>query len=404
MRRAEDRQRGLTMVEIMVSLVLVAIACAFVFSIQVRMSSALRDQSTVSEVQQTLRSASDLVSRDVRMAGFLAQSVGTGTIPLLGKVQTPVEVVNGGAGPDQITIMYADSSTVAVVATTNSSISFLNPLSLFETTVIDPTGLRATPVTGFAVGDAVLATRGVPLFNGNGDVTFPSGVGCVMGITGIVPPDKIVTNPLFGSIWNLLANLQCTGLLSNLLGAVLDLTPVWNDGKTEFVHMVYRTYRIKPLATDPRGVLQMCEWTKSPSFCDQNIASNWTDLALGIVDMQIALRAQMSANASPCAADADATHDWFSSDNMNDLLTTLPQSSKVVEVSITLLAKSTKEVQGVALDKTPDLWEVNKLCNHIGDVDGTVLPQTSTASPYYGDHVYRTYTQTVELRNGTATN
>ena len=393
------------MVEIMVSVVLVAIACAFVFSIQVRMSSALRDQSTVAEVQQTLRSASDLVSRDVRMAGFLAQSVGTGTVPLLGKVQTPVEVVNGGTGPDQITIVYADSSTVALVATTNNSNSFLNPLNLFETTVIDPTGLRATPVTGFAVGDAVLATRAVPLFGPTGIVTFPSGVGCVMGITGIVPPDKIVTNPLFGSIWNLLANLQCTGLLSNLLGAVLDLTPVWNDGKTEFVHMVYRTYRIKPLAADPRGVLQMCEWTKSSTFC---IApGDWTDLALGIVDMQIALRMNFGGDVPGwCAADGDIRHDWYSSDNMTDAMTNplLPPGSKVVEVSITLLAKSTKEVQGVTLDKTPDLWEVNKLCNHIGDVDGTALPVASTTSPYYGDHVYRTYTQTVELRNGTATN
>ncbi len=390
------------MVEIMVSLVLVAIACAFVFSIQVRMSSALRDQSTVSEVQQTLRSASDLVARDVRMAGFLAQTVGTGTVPIVGKIQTPVEVTNGGAGPDTITIMYADSSTVAVVDPTNSSISFLNPLTLFATTVTDPTGLRPTPVTGFAVGDAVLATRALPIFDGSGNVTFPSGVGCVMGVTGIIPPDKIVTNPLFGSIWNLLANLQCTGLVSTLLGAVLDLTPVWNDGKTEFVHMVFRTYRIKPLATDPRGVLQMCEWTKSSSFCTS--PGDWTDLALGIVDMQIALRAQMPSNATPCAVDADATHDWFSSDNMDDLLTTLPNGSKVVEVSITLLAKSTKEVQGVVLDKTPDLFEGNKVCNHIGDVDGTTLPPASPTSAYAGEHVYRMYTQTVELRNGTATN
>jgi len=403
MTRAQ-RQRGLTMVEILVSLVLVAIACAFVFSIQVRMSSALRDQSTVSEVQQTLRSASDLIAKDVRMAGFLAQTVGTGIVPIVGKIQTPVEVKNGGAGPDAITIMYADTTTVAVVAPApaNSSISFLDPFGLFETTVTDPTGLRPTPVSGFAVGDNVLATHATTLFDASGNPTFPAGAGCVLGITGIVPPDKIVTNPLAGSIWNLLANLQCTGLVSGLLGTILNMTTVWNDGYTEFVHYVFRTYRIKPLATDPRGVLQMCDWTKSSTFCVA--AADWTDLALGIVDMQIALRAYMPSNPTPCAPDADGTHDWFSSDNMNDLLTTLPQGSKIVEVSITLLAKSTKEVQGVVLDKTPDLTEGTASCNHIGDVTGTTLPVASTSSPYYGDRVYRMYTQTVELRNGSATN
>jgi hypothetical protein len=85
-------------------------------------------------------------------------------------------------------------------------------------------------------------------------------------------------------------------------------------------------------------------------------------------------------------------------------LGTLPQGSKIVEVSITLLAKSTKEVQGVVLDKTPDLFEGTKSCNHIGDVDGTNLPVASPTSAYAGEHVYRMYTQTVELRNGTATN
>lgn len=392
------RQAGLTMVEIMVSLVLVAIACAFVFSIQVRMSSALRDQATVSEVQQTLRSASDLLTRDLRMAGYLAQSIGAAN-NLLGNAQSPIMVKNGGAGPDELTIMYADTSLVAVVSPTNGSDSFLNLLSLFTTTVTDPTGLRPTPVSGFSVGQTVLATQARPQYDATGTIiTVPAGIGCVIGITGIIPPDKIVTSPL-GSIWNLLANLQCTGLVSPLLGSILSILTVWNNGYMEFTKLVYKTYRIRDRTVDPRGVLQMCDWSTTTTFCAPN-GPDWQDLALGIVDMQIALYVKLDTSQPPCAPDGDATHDWFSSSNMD----ALPNKSKVVQVSITLLAKSTKEVQGVSLTQTPDLTEGLPACNHVGDVSGTALPVASTSSPYYGDHVYRMYTQTVELRNAWAPN
>ena len=54
-------QRGITLVEIMVALLLVSIAAAFTFGIQIRASGAFRDQATVAELQQTMRAVSDLL-------------------------------------------------------------------------------------------------------------------------------------------------------------------------------------------------------------------------------------------------------------------------------------------------------------------------------------------------------
>jgi prepilin-type N-terminal cleavage/methylation domain-containing protein len=362
LRRA--RQAGLTLVEIMVSVVLVGIACAFALGAQVRMSGVLHDQTITAQTQQTLRVATDSITRDLQMAGFLASSVfRAGDATAL----SPLSVVNGGTGPDQITILYADSSTLAVIPQAG------NDSGTYKTS----TGTLVASSAGFAAHTLVLATH----IASNGPANAPSvlGIGCLLEISG-VDATHIVTDPVVGGVWTVSGNSQCDTLAA-----------VWNDGYTAFAKPVFRSYRIKP--NDSRGVLQM-----SPS--GTVVANDWQDVALGIIDLQIALRVYQKGDATDEDGDGNPEYDWFSGDNMN----ALPSGATITAVSITVLAKSTADVTALVLDKTPDLMESGKPAanNRIGDVAGTTLPQTSTSSPYYGAHIFRTYTQTVNLRNSTA--
>ena len=376
------------MIEIMVSVALVGIATAFVFSIQIKMSAALRDQQTVSETQQTLRSASELILRDLRMSGYLAQQVAVvpapGVSPWTVSPIGPVSVANGGVdlAPDQILILYADTSAAAPI---NSNFVVLPLIANGPDAYYNPAGTYVSTVAGFATGDRVLLTHA-----GIGAVTG-IGIGCILGVTGVTAPNVIKTDPAGGAPWNTPSNAHCTG--------VPNFTTFFDDGQTEFTKVVIRSYRIRP--GDPRGVLEM-----SPS--GGRVAGDYQALALGIVDMQIALRIGTPATgtilAGACATDADAHHDWVSSDNMSGPFVA---DARVVEVSLTLLAKTTKEVQGVTITQTPDLFDgdlAHRACNHVGDVTGTPLPVTASTSPYFGEHAYRTYTATVDLRNANVPN
>jgi hypothetical protein len=155
-------------------------------------------------------------------------------------------------------------------------------------------------------------------------------------------------------------------------------------GQVEITPFVYRQYRIKP--NDARGILQMSETGNVAG----DASSDFQDLARGIVDLQIAVMV-----FDPSAASVPT---WYSSENMESP----PAGSRITQVAITLLAKSTREVRGVRLANTPDLTDgTNLTASQVGDVRGRPLPEGSPApdSPYVGDWVYRTYTTRVELRN-----
>jgi type II secretory pathway pseudopilin PulG len=381
------------MIEIMVSVALVGIATAFVFSIQIRMSSALRDQQTVSETQQTLRSATELMLRDLRTSGFLASQIAVVPAPATPWTQNPigpVTVVNGGVdgAPDQLLVVSADTSAVTVVNSGTPLVGVANAMTNFTDSTGSNVVSSAGFAPGFAPGNPVLFTYALPNVS-----TADAGKGCILGVTGTAPT-VIVTDPAGGAPWNDPGNAHCVAGIPNFQSTL------YTSGLTEVTKVVLRAYRIRP--GDGRGVLEM-----SPS--GGRVNGDYQPLALGIVDMQIALRiATPNPTAvppgtvlAPCALDGDAHHDWYSSDNMNSPM--IPADARVVGVSITLLAKTTKEVQGVTIAQTPDLFEGDvghRACNHTGDVAGKPLPVTSpTTSPYFGEHAYRNYTATVDLRN-----
>jgi type II secretory pathway pseudopilin PulG len=370
-------QSGLTIVEILVSVLLVAIAVAFTFGMQVRTSNGFRDQSSVAEVQQTLRSATDLIVKDLRQAGLLATGVYNGAYNGGLTSMSPVLVTDNAAGDgtDVITLTYADESTVVHIQTGGPNFNSAE-------TLVDTWG-------DFHDGDVLMAVRTRPCNQPSG-TPIPVGGGCVLQITGLTPGGpKIQHHP--GGTYNLTGNSQCTnpGTDMSYAGGA-NGNSCWNDGYTVFVRAVNRSYRIKP--GDPRGVLQM-----SPS--GGAIANDWVDLALGIVDLQVAVRIYEPAGTIDRDGDGDARRNWYSG---STLAATLATAGNVpLEVSVTLVAKTTKEVSGPTVTKTADIFEAGKPLdnNRVGNHAGTNLPVASSSSPYYGSFVYRSYTATVDLRN-----
>lgn len=350
---------GLSLAELMVATALAGLASTFVFWISGRTSLAYRTQARVAELQQTLRSAGDLVARDLREAGFMVSSYRTaltGTTDIL-----PFNISNnvGTEGDDMFSITYADPDFMCRVSTTG-------PAFPSAETELDSLG-------GFQVGDVVLAVR----------IANPKlGEGCILKITALAPAGphfRAQHNPgAEGQPWNQPGNSQC----DNLNG-------IWNDGYTVFTKFASKAFRIRP--DDQRGVLEV---STSGGF----VVGDWQELALGIVDMQVAIRVYQAGDVVDQDADGDAERDWYSSDNMPTILGTA--GVEMIQAKVSLVARTTAQVNGVLIPKTPDLTVVgNEANNDLGDHAGTVLPVSSLASRYYGDHIYRWTTVLVDARN-----
>jgi len=350
-------QRGITLVEIMVAVLLVSIAAAFTFGIQIRASGAFRDQATVAELQQTLRAVSDLLVKDLRFAGYravLVHTVNGGTPDYYA-----IEVQNGagGYGSDILRIQYGEESKMARITVG----AFGDPQATVDV------------VGGFVVGDVALATARAP-------TSTAFNHGCLVQVTGTIPGPPAMIQYAATPPWNAGGNPQCA-----------ELTADWSGGYASFTRAVLRSYRVRP--GDQRGVLEM-----SPS--GGLVANDWVPLAVGIVDLQVAIRVNQPGDTADDDNDGAPTRDWYSGDNMATARG-LVAASEVVQVSVSVVAKSSKEIGGPTLTLSPSLLGSTTYPNNnsIGDHAGTALPVTDTTSPYYGDFIYRMYTSTVDLRN-----
>jgi hypothetical protein len=71
-----------------------------------------------------------------------------------------------------------------------------------------------------------------------------------------------------------------------------------------------------------------------------------------------------------------------------------------MRLSLTLVARTSKEVTSAVSTRTPDLTDATLPDhNQLGDHAGTDLPVTDVNSPFYGNHVYRTLNLKIDLRN-----
>ena len=154
-RRRGDRrgQRGLTLIELMISMLISSLLIGMVFSIYTRMSVGYRQQTLVTELQQTLRAAQTVVLREIRQAGFLIpDGFRTAALADTDPDVPPLSIINNadGTGPDAIRMYFADGTLQARVLG-------LADISAFTSATVDDSD-------GFeVVSRAVLVNPTVPL-------------------------------------------------------------------------------------------------------------------------------------------------------------------------------------------------------------------------------------------------
>jgi type IV pilus assembly protein PilW len=381
MTRRAPRDAGMTLIELMIALVVVAILVAGIFRVYATSSSSLRVQTKVAEAQQTVRAARERIVYDLRMAGYFAADVQVAYDPTSGGFGggggagaggfsiAPVAVINSSTGPDELRVVYADTSCTATVQPKgppfNAAVTTVNTLSCFKD------------------GDIVIAVR-----TKSGGST-KKGDACVMKITQLVPGGpKIQHNPGQGAPINQVQNTQC----DNLNNAD------WNDGYTKFMKYQARAYRIKP--DDARGVLQVSE--------TGGLSNDWQDLAYGVVDLQFAVRQYQPGDATDEDGDGNAELDWLSSENMEaDLFADNPPptDNQPIQVRVTIVARTLTGVDGPTQTTSTAIIGTPVANNNVGDRASFTLPNPDGTQPawplsmFHGNYLYRSTTTIVDLRN-----
>jgi prepilin-type N-terminal cleavage/methylation domain-containing protein len=373
------RQRGFTLIELMVALLVSSLLVGMILAIFSRMSIAYRGQQQIAGVQQVLAAARATIELDARQAGLeMAQGFKIFNEPA-GKLHSPVTITNSSTGPDQIAFFYADTSIQAVV-TTGGSFPGGNSLDLVN---VDPVG-------GFLPDDLVVLVK-------------PDAIG---GGSGIGPNDALIANYDACVLQVATASsgqvtLATNGLWSN---GIFNYCPDPASGPMLY-KFVARAYRIDP-SQPGLGVLQ-----QSPTGgLLGNANDNWTPLAFGFTDLQAALQIY-DGNAADLDGDGLVDREWYSGDAQRAQTDPVVQPVKLpipLQISISLVARTDRDVEGISTAQTPELTEAGLVplpwptcCtrdnNPLGDHPSVPLP--STDPTLLGARIYRYITFQVDFRN-----
>jgi hypothetical protein len=190
---------------------------------------------------------------------------------------------------------------------------------------------------------------------------------------------------------------------------VFDTTPPWGDAganahcvlsqqdRTMVYKVVLRAYRIDPTAgREADGVLQV---SATGNLFGQN---DWQDLAYGFTDIQAATQFFDDDIIDTLDPDTDPKRDWESGEQQETL--TRPPVLKAnrfvptLQMSISLVARTDRDVEGVATPATPDLTVSGNADNNmIGDRASVSLP--SLEPMLTGFRIYRYVTFRSDFRN-----
>jgi len=144
------RERGFTLIELMVALVVSALLVGMILAIFSRMSLAYRGQQQIAGVQQVLAAARATIELDAKQAGFAMPQGFTIARTGLGTLQSPVQIFNSSTGPDQIAFFYAEYADPTAPAVVTSVAGW-------------PGSVEVDSTRGFADEDlVVLSTQDIP--------------------------------------------------------------------------------------------------------------------------------------------------------------------------------------------------------------------------------------------------
>ena len=128
--RSIQDNRGVTLIELMIALVISAILVGGTYSIFITQQRTYVLQDQVVGVQQDGRAALTIMARDIRMAGML-----TGDEFSVNGASEAITPTNSNAGPDQIRVVYAaeEVSVVSSVDTVNKQVTLASGADRFNT-------------------------------------------------------------------------------------------------------------------------------------------------------------------------------------------------------------------------------------------------------------------------------
>lgn len=381
---SHPRPRGFTLIELMVALVVSSLLVGMILAIFSRMSLSYRGQQQIAGVQQVLAAARATIELDAKQAGLEVSqgfkiasdgAVGGGTI------HQPIHITDSATGPDQIAFFYADTSTQAVVTdpstfgagilTVDQPVGFL-PGSLVVLVNVDVS--NPSPIDVATAGDPVIAkyTACVVQIDPAAGSVAAANPGTIRFSTA--PP------------WGVAGLVHCPAITTN----------------TMLYNFVARAYRIDT-STPARAALGPLQQSPTGGLLG-TAADNWTDLAYGFTDIQTALRMYEEGDATDADGDTDPRRDWYS-DNQQDNVTATgpvpgpPWPPAPIQMSISLVARTDRDIEGIATAQTPALTDAAKPGNNpIGDHPSVPLP-SATDDLLKGSRIYRYVTFQVDFRN-----
>jgi prepilin-type N-terminal cleavage/methylation domain-containing protein len=201
---------GFTLIEIMIALAIAGILLVSIYNLYISQSRTYTVQEQVSEMQQNARVAMNIISRDIRMAGF-GQPSWTTINGTSGITYKGINVTDGGTGnPDTLTVVGCIDpppgklGSAAAVGSTTITLQSSDEADKFNTTTksdIFIGELENAKVTG--VSGAVLTIDTNPVQTGNQGTTnaFPVGtnVYLVKRVTYTIESTSLKRNENTGS-------------------------------------------------------------------------------------------------------------------------------------------------------------------------------------------------------------
>jgi len=180
--------RGFTLIEVMIAMVIAMLVIAAAFTVLVTSNKGTVVNEIVAETQQNVRLAMDLISRDIKMAGFnMSGTIGNCTVgippqpvPIVPLDNTPVGAVGA------INDVGSDSVRLVVPSLTASSTGGIPTLTAPALSNASTITLAAADVTAMVA--AGLAAGSVVSIGGSHTTVVTAIAGGVLTLASPVPP------------------------------------------------------------------------------------------------------------------------------------------------------------------------------------------------------------------------
>lgn len=287
-------QRGFTLIEMMVAIVLFSFAIAGVLSVAVSITRGVHEQKLVVNAESTARAAMDFIGDAVRGA---SPGVISGQIADFNSTSCqvgPFRAVDSSTAPDELTVLFSYGGVA-----TSSLQSFTQGQST----------LNVSDTTGFATGDFLLITD--------------NSVGHMVRVTGVASATQLSV-----------ASSAAVGCATPPSPAVTFPTSGYSRGS-----LVVRVLWARFFVQNLDGVPTLWLDPDGPGTATAE------PLAEGVEDFQVQLGVDAANDGISDAS--SATDEWYGN-HASDTALAWPATASVRAVRLTLVVRSTGQVTGVA--------------------------------------------------------